>query len=272
MAKFCTKCGSPLEDGKCPKCDKVKEEKKEVKEKTETVEITSNDMVEGFKDIITNIFKTPVRVVKKYANEANTTFGLVAAGINAVAMGLLVHVLIDNILKIAGLSIKTINTVLASQEINQTLTMLGINTQNTNFGVKAAIGMAILTAITAGVIYLMANVVFKKKLDFKKIIPIVGLSETFLTIAAVAGIILAYVNVALALIAFAIIAIFSITTLHQVISEATDLTSDEVIYTTAAAITIPILAIGFILAVIAIFYIGMASTAAYMSAAKQIVR
>ena len=31
MAKFCTKCGTPLEDGKCPKC---KEEKttKEVKE------------------------------------------------------------------------------------------------------------------------------------------------------------------------------------------------------------------------------------------------
>ena len=269
MAKFCTKCGSPLEDGKCPKCDKEKEEKKEtkeVKETTETVEVTSNEMVESFKDIITNIFKTPVKVVKKYATEANMTFGLVAAGINAVAIGLLVHVLIDNILKIAGLSIKTINSVLSNPEVSQVFTMLGINAQNTNFGVKAAIGMAILTAITAGIIYLMANVVFKKKLDFKKIIPIVGLSETFLTIAAIVAIILSYVNVALALIVFSIIAMFSITTLHQIINETTDLDSNEVIYTTAAAITIPVLAIGFIVSVIAIIYIGMASTAAYMTA------
>lgn len=267
MSKFCTKCGSPLKDGKCENCDKEKETKTSKKEDSvEVVEVSSNEMVNGFKDIITSIFKKPVATVKKYSTEANMNFGLVAMGINAVAMGLLVHVLLNNILKVAGLSMATINQALA--EIQPYLQMFGI-TIDTNFGMKAGIAMAVLSAIMVAIIYVMGNMVFKKTMDYKKIIATVGVSETFLTIAALGAIVLSYVNVAIALLFFIVVAMFSVVTLYQSIGETTDLDSNEVIYTTGAAITIPVIAIAIVFMVIMVLYVGLAATVTYTSAAAR---
>ncbi|MBQ8132370.1 MAG: zinc ribbon domain-containing protein [Bacilli bacterium] len=267
MSKFCTNCGSPLKDGKCEKCDKEKETKTSKKEESkEVVEVGSNEMVNGFKDILKNIFKKPVATIKKYSTEANMNFGLVAMGINAVAMGLLVHVLLNNILKIAGLTMATINQALG--EIQPYLQMFGI-TIDTNFGLKAGIAMAVLSAIMVGVIYVMGNMVFKKTMDYKKIIATVGVSETFLTIAALGAIVLSYVNVAIALIFFLVVAMFSVVTLYQSIGETTDLESNEIIYTTGAAITIPVIAITIVLLVMMVLYVGMAATVTYVHAASR---
>ncbi len=265
MSKFCTNCGSPLKDGKCEKCDKEKETKSTKKEEnTEVTEVGSNEMVDGFKDIVKNIFKKPVATVKKYSAEANMNFGLVAMAINAVAMGILVHVLLNNILKVAGLTMATINQALG--EIQPYLQMFGISI-DTNFGMKAAIGMAVLSAIMVGIIYVMSNMVFKKPLDYKKIIATVGVSETFLTIAALGAIVLSYVNVAIALIFFTVVAMFSAVALYQGIAETTDLDSNEVIYTTGAAITIPVIAMVLVLIVIMVLYVGLAATVTYANAA-----
>ena len=263
MAKFCTKCGNPLEDGKCPECDKEKEVKEEKVEEKKDVkeEVASNDVVNNFKDIVTNIFKTPIRTVKKYANEANMNFGLIALGVNAVAIGLFVYATINNILKVAGITIQQLNVAL--DEIRPYLQVIGINIQDTNFGVKAAIAMAIISAIVIGIIYLMANVVFKKELNVKKIIPIVGVSESFITIAALAGAVLSYINIPAALIVFLVVSIFSFTTLHQTLDETTNLDSNEIIYTTAAAIIVPIIALIIITSVLAGLYATFLSAAKY---------
>ena len=262
MSKFCTNCGKPLKDGKCENCDKEKEtksSKKETKEESEkVVEVTSNEMVNSFKDVVTSIFKKPIATIKKYSTEANMNFGLVAIGINAVAMGLLVHLLLDNILKSIGLTMASINNALA--ELQPYLQMFGISI-DTNFGVKAAIAMAVLSAIMVGVIYAMGKMVFKKDMDYKKIIATVGVSETFLTIGALGAIVLSYVNVGIALLFILVLAMFSITALHQSIAETTELSSDEVIYTTAAAITIPVIAVMLVMIVMLVLYAGMSSLA-----------
>ena len=62
MAKFCTKCGKPLEDGK--KCDCEKENKTEE-------QVVENNLVDGSLDIFKRIFVNPLKTVKKYANGNN---------------------------------------------------------------------------------------------------------------------------------------------------------------------------------------------------------
>ena len=72
MAKFCTKCGAELTDGKCPKCKEEKSVKK--------VETTSNgDFVSSLKDCLTALKKIvtkPIEVIEEFVTENKFLSGI----------------------------------------------------------------------------------------------------------------------------------------------------------------------------------------------------
>lgn len=83
MAKFCTKCGSELKDGKCPKC----------KEETTNEVVTSEavDVKQSFMDcleIIKGIFTKPIKTVKKFVTENAFVSGIIMIVATALATGL----------------------------------------------------------------------------------------------------------------------------------------------------------------------------------------
>lgn len=89
MAKFCTKCGSPLEDGKCPKC---KETKKETTKKVEQLETTQTvDMKASFMDclnILKKVFLKPIETVKEFVTDNKYVTGIIMIVMTAIASGI----------------------------------------------------------------------------------------------------------------------------------------------------------------------------------------
>lgn len=86
MAKFCTKCGTPLEDGKCPKCKE--ETKKEVKTTTSTETV---DVKESFMDclnILKKIFTKPFEAIKDFVSDNKFVAGIIMIVVTAISTGL----------------------------------------------------------------------------------------------------------------------------------------------------------------------------------------
>lgn len=82
MAKFCTKCGSELKDGKCPNC-------KEVKEVVVTTEGT--DIKQSFMDcleVFKGIFTKPIEVIKSFVLENKFIAGIIMIVMAAISSGL----------------------------------------------------------------------------------------------------------------------------------------------------------------------------------------
>ena len=81
MAKFCTKCGKPLKDGKPCSCS-VKE-KKVIEEKNEN----TNELIASVSNIYKSTLKKPCETMEKYS-EKNTKLSLILILINAIVFGL----------------------------------------------------------------------------------------------------------------------------------------------------------------------------------------
>ena len=81
MAKFCTKCGSPLEEGKPCKCES---EKKEVKN------VSSSNFVELLKEylnVVKGMVKKPIDTLKEKNDESNFNLALVSIGVTSIIFG-----------------------------------------------------------------------------------------------------------------------------------------------------------------------------------------
>ena len=83
MAKFCTKCGKELKDGKTCSCEKTV--KKEVVA-TETVDVKQSFM--DCLNVVKGIFTKPFEVIEKFVTENKFVTGIIMAVIAAVSTGL----------------------------------------------------------------------------------------------------------------------------------------------------------------------------------------
>ena len=94
MAKFCTKCGKPLQDGKPCSCTTKKEKEIAVKmqvdeDEEEIDESKVGSMLDDFMVVIKGMFKKPVNTIEKNLNVKNYNLALVSIVINLVLFGLL---------------------------------------------------------------------------------------------------------------------------------------------------------------------------------------
>lgn len=107
MANFCTKCGTPLVDGRCPKCDpkpdtSPKGDKKENGEDTEV-----HPVHENYIQAILNMIRRPVTGFQESVADENSKVGLILMGIEALASGLCVFFLIDKLISKATAGLTT---------------------------------------------------------------------------------------------------------------------------------------------------------------------
>ena len=90
MAKFCTKCGKKLEDGKPCDCCK-KEVKKEVVVESKTNGFDFNECVNSYIEMVKGIFVKPIDTIKKFATSSNFVLGLIALAINCIVSGIFLY-------------------------------------------------------------------------------------------------------------------------------------------------------------------------------------
>lgn len=191
MAKFCTKCGKPLEDGK--PCDCEKNEKV-------TTTTTSNDLGDNFLNIFKEILIKPFTTVKEYAKKENTTLALILAAINVIVFGLFTYFFLSSFVK--GIT-NQINKIANTSSIFGSSSISTTSSSNISFGnsfligiIAMAIGLIVLTLMTK----LFIGVVFKNKKSFKDYFVLYGINTPLSTLAMVIAIIASFISYKLALI------------------------------------------------------------------------
>lgn len=180
MAKFCTECGSELNEGKCPKC--------------KTEKINNIDFVASLKkyvEIFKSSFTKPATILKENNIEDNFIVGLISCGITSILGGLFICAIIKttfsgfgSFVEIPYLKVFIIGFLL----------------------------IALILSSIALIGYLVFDKLFKAKTSIKKLFTFVGLSSTTLTVALLISSILALIslNEMSANIIFALIAISSL--------------------------------------------------------------
>ena len=198
MAKFCTKCGKPLEDGK--KCDCEKENKTEE-------QVVENNLVDGSLDIFKRIFVNPLKTVKKYANgNNNLTLSLILSLINIIIFGLFFYFLLNSLAEGLMSNILGIGLSLGAE----------IDFMKTFFA--GILGMALALLLIASITTLFASVIFKGKGTFKDYITLTGIITPISSAALIVAIICSFISYKLALaIAFIGAVIYFVTFVQSMI-------------------------------------------------------
>ena len=246
MAKFCTKCGKPLVDGKPCDCSKEhtkeepREEKKvevEVEEEEESSQL--GNILNDYLDIVKGMFKKPVATLEKYLNTSYFNLAIISIALNAIVFGIFTHIFTANCLKKIGLNLGNIQTFI--QTATQEISKLGVPIKiNTNIGLSFGICMALVSVITIVIMYIMHTQVFKKKMNIKKIVVLVGICEVFLTIGYLISIVGSYLNIFLGILIFTFFAIIFFVHLHQGYMKLSKTTKDQSVYTSILGLFVPV--------------------------------
>ncbi len=150
MAKFCTKCGSPLEEGKPCKCES---EKKEVKN------VSSSNFVELLKeylDVVKGMAKKPIDTLKEKNDESNFNLALVSIGVTSIILGFVMCFIIKSMMSgLAGL----------------------VDIPYVKVFLVGFVTMAAMISVMALIAYVIVDKLLKSETSIKKMFILFGLSS-----------------------------------------------------------------------------------------------
>lgn len=172
MAKFCTKCGAELTDGKCPKCKEEKSVKK--------VETTSNgDFVSSLKDCLTALKKIvtkPIEVIEEFVTENKFISGIIMIVAAALSTGLYKFASLKHFYS------ATSESSLSSKDMSDLFSAalsgdLGVKEPNylEEFFKTSLLSLVEFAAIAAAA-YLIISMVLKGTSTFKEMVSAVGIA------------------------------------------------------------------------------------------------
>lgn len=187
MAKYCTKCGKKLEEGKTCDCNKI-------------TKVASNTLFSECLDIVKNFFKKPIDTLEENIDDSKLNSALVMIGFNAIAVGLFVIVVLKELFS------SLMGLMMGFGSYNSMLG-LGTTTQMNIPYVKYFFIVIVVTIIITFLIalcsYLLAEKLFKGKTSIKKMITLFGFSSIISTASLLVASILSFVNVTLGIIVYA---------------------------------------------------------------------
>ena len=238
MAKFCTKCGKKLEDGK--PCDCCKEEvKKEVVVESKTNGFDFNKCVNSYIEMVKGIFVKPIDTIKKFATSSNFVLGLIALAINCIVSGIFLYCIAKESINLISSFTGGYSSLLAMSS--------SIDVPFMKTFLYGILFMAVGFSVTALMIYVMAGVIFKDKIDMKKAFSLVGVCSVFTTVTTIVSIILNYISIKLMMVVLLISGIFYLTHLYQGVQETTEVDKNKLAYVFVPAISVATFVVVYVL-------------------------
>ena len=150
MAKFCTKCGSPLEEGKQCKCER---EKKEVKTVSGSNFV---DLLKEYLEVVKSLVKKPIDTLKEKNDESNFNLALISIGVTSIILGFVMCFVVKNL--VSGFS--------GFVEIPYVKVFL-----------VGFITMAAMISVMALIAYVIIDKLLKSETSIKKMFILFGLSS-----------------------------------------------------------------------------------------------
>lgn len=215
MAKFCTKCGKELVDGKPCNCT----------ENTNAVVTGGSSIVNDILNLVRGMFTAPVDTMKSFIQESNFNNALISIGINAVAAAIFICILckemIATLLDIMGMS----NPL--------SFYMSGSSNIEIPYVKIALISMIVVIAVhalIAGFAYLMSAKLFKNQTSYKIMITWLGANAGLLTIVYLVTAVCLLINFQLALLIYVAGSILNLCYMYKGLKFACDTDENKLAY------------------------------------------
>ena len=196
MAKFCTKCGTPLEDGKCPKCNvETIEEKKEVKTTTNTETVDVKQSFMDCLDVFKKIFTKPFEAIKEFVTDNKFVSGIIMVVVAAITSGLYKIATVKNMFDASSSSRFNANDL--GDYINSALSGGSYGGAKPDYVKEFFTTFAydlVEYAAIALIGYLIISKIFKGTVTVKQMIATVGIALSVVIIANLANSILVFID------------------------------------------------------------------------------
>lgn len=223
MAKFCTKCGKELVDGKPCNCT----------ENINTVVNTGSSVVNDVLNLVKGMFTVPVDTMKSFIQESNFNNALISIGINAVAVAIFICILckemIATLFDIIGMSNPLSFYMSGSSNIEIPYVKIAL------ISIIVAI---VMQALIAGIAYLMSAKLFKNQTSYKTMITWLGANAGLSTIVYLVTAVCLLINFQIALAVFVAGSILSICYMYKGLKFACDTDENKLAYILMPALLI----------------------------------
>ena len=258
MAKFCNKCGKELVDGKCPDCDKeekeieevkteAKEEKKveevkvETKEDNVSTEETSEigkkvaEYLKLFLNTAKGMFKTPEKTLKE--KNIDWIIASIVMIINSILFGFAINNILSKTFSSAAFSMMSSIGNGVAGLFGKSLTSIS------DISRTAGIGFAVNCALIVIIVWVMHEIVFRKKLNILTLISLEGKCQCLFTIEVLITIVVSYFSVILAILLLPIFVISCLINIHYGIIAISKIKEDQIVYVTTLGNLFPVISI-----------------------------
>lgn len=237
MAKFCTKCGRKLEDGKpCP-CEKeekkVEKEERKVSHSEPSTDI--NWYVNSFIDMIKGIFVKPIDTIKKFATEEYFVLGIIVIILNALLTGVMAYLTLEE----AGSAISGFGLY--------SLGFSGIEVPFMKTLLYVALFMIVGFAVSGAMIYVMAGPLFKANTNMKRCIALVGTCASLTLITTILAIICLYISVKVFFIVLLLAGVLYLCHLYHGTQEISNIDENKQGYTFLVAVAVATFVVVYVL-------------------------
>ncbi len=209
-----------------------------MKEQKSTSEFDINAYINSYVDMVKGIFTRPIDTIQKYAKTEHFVLGIIAMILNCIISGIFLFCLCKEAMGAFSSLMGGYDYLMSSatMEVPFFKTFL--------YGI---LFMAVGFSVTALMIYVIANVIFKDQIDIKSAFTLVGVCSVFTTITTIVCIILTYISMKLMIIVLLLAGIFYLTYLYQGIAESTKLDKNKLAYVFVPAIGIATFVVIYIL-------------------------
>lgn len=259
MAKFCTKCGKPLQEGEICNCQK----------ETNTEEVkTSSSIIDSITNILKNIVKKPATTIEKYSSSNNSKLAFILIAINSVIFGLFTYCFSNNLVKSLTKNLNnTINTLNSfGSMFSQSSSVSTINNFQLPFGnifITGTIGMILSFLILALVLKLIVGVIFKNKKKFSEYLTLVGISSVISSITTLVALLLSYISYQLAYFVLIFGIIFYFVSLIQNLLKVKSANEEHLSYMMTITLILSYVLAIFVFAIILSIFIASSTSGIY---------
>ena len=235
MAKFCTKCGKKLEDGK--PCDCEKKENKKVEEvEAEVVNEVTTDCVNEYIEALKGIFTKPVDTMKKYAKSSNFVLSLIMIGMNSIIFGLFAFFFVKESVGLVA-SLSGYGSLFRGHNVEVPISVFFI----------AVLLMIIFFFCLGGLLHLIGSALTKKESDFKAIMGLVGVNSIFTTVTTLVALVFLFLNGWIAILILAIAGVIYLLNTYHGFVGLTKIDKNKVCYVFTGAYAITLFVVCYIL-------------------------
>ncbi len=223
MAKFCTKCGKPLEDGK--PCDCIN---KTVVTEVGDVTLDNNvgfdisKYINTYIEILKGIFIKPVDTIKRYATSNQFILAIIAIVLNSVIFGIFGYCLINE-------SSSGLFSLMGLGDVGS-LTGMGFEVPFMRVFLYGMVFMLVWLVVVALMIYLLAGAILKDKIDIKQAFALVGVVSVFTTITNIISILLVYISIKIMIVVLLVALVFYLIYLYQGLADITKIDRNKLSY------------------------------------------